>query len=71
MSIRVGSIRVDLDGVELTARQARSLIGYVAGIADALSVTVVEPEPGPPIGFAANIERAPDLPPEPYWESEE
>lgn len=71
MSLRVGSIRVDLDGLDLTRGQVRSLIGYVAGIADALTPVAVEPEPSPPMGFAATIERAPDPPPDPYWESEE
>ena len=56
----VGEVSVKLRDVEMTTRQVHALVRSCAGIAVALGVS--EPEPDrPPIGFAASIERAPEV----------
>ena len=60
VTIVVGDVSVKLRDVELSTRQVHALLRSVAGIAVALGVS--EPESDrPPIGFAASIERAPEV----------
>lgn len=63
--VRVGEVEVRIDA-DLKPRELRRLLHDVASIAVALAAQA-EPEPGPPIGFAAPVlERLPDdLPPDP------
>jgi hypothetical protein len=70
MSIRVGVVRVDLNGVDMNPRQVRSMLGFVAGIAAAMESPAEEPNP---IGFGlgATMDRAPEITPTGYWEDEE
>lgn len=72
VSVRVGEIRVDVDGLDYTRRQVNALVRHVASIAVALTETQPEPE-RPPVGFTAHLERAPDIEPDlsEFFEDEE
>lgn len=60
VTVTVGEVSVKLRGVDYSPRQVQALLRSCAGIAVALGVS--EPEPDrPPIGFAASIERAPEV----------
>ena len=59
--ITVGEVELRIEGVDWTRRQVTSLLTQVASIAVALTG---EPEPDPPqhpMGFTAQIERAPEV----------
>ena len=67
VSIRVGSVRLDVDGLDLSKRQILNLLGQVAGIADALAPVLEEEPERPPLGFTAHLERLVEEPfGEPY-----
>lgn len=63
ITVTVGEVTVKLRDVEYSPRQVGALLRSAAGIAVAIGasdVGEVEPE-RPAIGFAAHIERAPDV----------
>jgi hypothetical protein len=60
VTVTCGEVSVKLRDVDLSTRQVHALLRSVAGIAVALGVPEVEPD-RPPIGFAASIERAPEV----------
>lgn len=55
--VRVGEVEVRTDA-DLSVKQIRDLLRACAGIAVALAPDA--PEPGPPLGFSAIVERLPD-----------
>lgn len=55
--VRVGQVEVRTD-LDLKPRQIDRLLAACAGIAVALAPD--DPEPGPPLGFSASLERLPD-----------
>jgi hypothetical protein len=60
VKITVGEVELRIEGVDWTRRQVTSLLTQVASIAVALTA---DPEPDPPqhpMGFTAQIERAPE-----------
>ena len=60
VTVAVGEVSVKLRDVEFSTRQVHALLRSVASIAVAINVSEPEPE-RPPMGFAAHIERAPDV----------
>ena len=60
VTVTCGEVSVKLKDVDLSTRQVHALLRSVAGIAVALGVPEAEPD-RPPIGFAASIERAPEV----------
>lgn len=61
ITVTVGDVSVKLRDVDMTIRQIHALIRSTASIAVALAGSP-DPEPErPPMGFAAHIERAPDV----------
>tara|TARA_R110002096_G_scaffold18442_2_gene62825 strand:+ start:425 stop:661 length:237 start_codon:yes stop_codon:yes gene_type:complete len=61
VSVRVGDARVDLQGVDFSLREVRSLVRLLASIQVAIgAVGVEENVVSPPIGFTV-VERAPDV----------
>ena len=62
VTVIVGEVTVKLRGVDYSPRQVGALLRSCAGISVALSGGEGEAEPErPPMGFAAHIERAPDV----------
>ena len=63
VTVIVGEVTVKLRDVDFTPRQVGALLRSAAGIAVAISASdASEPEAErPPMGFAAHIERAPDV----------
>ena len=63
VTVTVGEVSVKLRDVDLSTRQVHGLLRSAAGIALAINASnASEPEPErPPMGFAAHIERAPDV----------
>ena len=60
--ISVGDLELRTDGIDLTKRDIRSLMRQMVGYSAALAAAgQVEEKESPPIGFAAHIERAPDI----------
>jgi len=58
--VKVGMVEVQTDD-KLSFKQMNKLLSACAGIAVALMPDEpIPPEPGPPLGFAASIERLPD-----------
>jgi len=63
LRISVGSVMVDLQGVDLSTRAIRSLIDQCAEKNAAIPDEAAEAEPEKaPIGFAATVERADEHP---------
>lgn len=61
VTVSVGEVTVKLRGVDLSNRSVLSLLRQVAGIAVLVSGDA-EPEPEKaPMGFAAHLERAPEV----------
>lgn len=78
LRITVGEVELRLDGLELTAREVRSLMRHAAGIALAVDtpkdITVDVDEPRSSLGFTAHLELDPnrhDPPAAPWWDDEE
>jgi len=60
--ISVGDLELRTDGIDLTKRDIRSLMRQMVGYSAALAAAgQFEEKESPPIGFAAHIERAPDI----------
>lgn len=60
--ITVGDIELRLDGLDVTKRDVRSLLRLAVGYAAALNASAApEEKENPPIGFAAHIEKAPEI----------
>lgn len=59
--ITVGDIDLRMDGLELSKRDVKGLLQLAAGYAAALSQPAEPERESTPIGFAAHIERAPDV----------
>ena len=60
--ITVGDLELRFDGMDLTKRDIRSLMRQMVGYQVALNAAAqVEEKESPPIGFAAQVERAPDV----------
>ena len=55
VSVRVGVVRVDVEGVDYTRRQVARLLAQAAGVAAALAPEADTPAP---VGFAVVTERA-------------
>lgn len=63
VSLRVGQVSAEVEGVDLTRRQIRALLFDLAGIASTMEP---EAEQAAPVGFTAHLERLPEeLPSEP------
>lgn len=63
VSLRVGQVSAEVEGVDLTRRQIRALLFDLAGIAATLEPEV---EQAAPMGFTAHLERLPEeMPSEP------
>lgn len=62
VKITVGSVELELDGMELTRRQVKDLLNVCGSIALAVEETASdeEPEAKQPIGFSASIELDPE-----------
>ena len=60
ISVRVGVVRVDVEGVDYTRRQVARLLAQAAGVAAALAPEADTPEADTPapVGFAVVTERA-------------
>lgn len=56
--VKVGPVDIRSD-IELTPKQIKSLLNQAAAVALALS-RLEQPEPSPPVGFTAHLERLPD-----------
>lgn len=61
ITVTVGDVAIKLRGVELSSRQIHALIRSTASIAVALGSGADDDVERPPIGFAAHMERAPDV----------
>ena len=60
--ISIGDLELRTDGIDLTKRDIRSLMRQMVAYSAALATTAQsEEKESPPIGFAAHIERAPDI----------
>jgi len=60
--ISVGDLELRTDGIDLTKRDIRSLMRQMVAYTAALAAAgQAEEKESPPIGFAAHIERAPDI----------
>lgn len=63
VSLRVGQVSAEVEGVDLTRRQIRALLFDLAGIAATMEP---EAEQAAPVGFTAHLERLPEeMPSEP------
>lgn len=63
VSLKVGQVSAEVEGVDLTRRQIRALLFDLAGIAATMEP---EAEQAAPVGFTAHLERLPEeLPSEP------
>lgn len=60
ITVTVGEVTVKLRDVDLSSRQVLNLLRQAASVALAVGSAEVESE-RPPFGFAAHIERAPDV----------
>lgn len=58
--IRVGEVEVHTDGLDLSKRDVLKMLGEIAGVSLAVFATEEEPAASNPIGFTAQVERAPD-----------
>jgi len=61
VTVTVGDVSVKLRGVDMTSRQIHALIRSTASIAVALGSGAEDEPERPPMGFAAHMERAPDV----------
>lgn len=60
--ITVGDLELRTDGLDLTRKDIRNFMRQMVGYSAALQAAgQVEEKESPPIGFAAHIERAPDV----------
>jgi len=57
--ITVGDVEIELDGLDLTARQVTALLKQAANVNLAMQVED-EPETKPPLGFSAQVELDPE-----------
>lgn len=57
--ITVGDVEIELDGLDLTARQVAALLKQAANVNLAMQVEE-EPETKPPLGFSAQVELDPE-----------
>jgi len=76
IKVEVGGIKISTQGIELTKRDINKLLESAGSIAlamlDAADPGDDETEPvGPPMGFSAHLELAPDLPIEDYFTDDE
>jgi hypothetical protein len=60
ITVTVGEVSVKLREVEFSTRQVHALLRSAASIAVAINASEPETE-RPPMGFAAHLERAPDV----------
>ena len=61
VKVIVGEVRVELQGVDMSVSQVRSLVRLVAEVHQAVQVEVErEDEPKNPVGFSAHLERLPE-----------
>jgi hypothetical protein len=59
--VSVGSVDVQLDGVDVSVLQVRGLLRLMAEVSLAVGEEAAEPEePRQPMGFTAHIERLPE-----------
>jgi hypothetical protein len=61
VKITVGEVELRIEGVDWTRRQVTSLLTQVASIAVALAGDPEPEAPQHPMGFTAQIERAPEV----------
>lgn len=61
VKITVGEVELRIEGVDWTRRQVTSLLTQVASIAVALAGDSEPDTPQQPMGFTAQIERAPEV----------
>jgi hypothetical protein len=61
VKITVGEVELRIEGVDWTRRQVTSLLTQVASIAVALTGETEPDPPQQPMGFTAQIERAPEV----------
>ena len=60
VSVRVGDVRIDVEGLRLSHRQVRALLDRAAIIATGREIAAEQPAPSP-LGFTTQIEdRQPD-----------
>jgi hypothetical protein len=61
VKITVGEVELRIEGVDWTRRQITALLTQVASIAVALTADSEPDPPQHPMGFTAQIERAPEV----------
>lgn len=60
--VKVGSVTVDVEGLELTRRDVNDLLRRATAAAEAVpEEDADEPEAKAPLGFTASMERAPEF----------
>ena len=71
--VTVGPVEIRIDGLDITERQVRRLLDQAGQIAGSLLDNSPEPaeEERAPMGFTAQVERAPDMRPETYFTDDE
>jgi hypothetical protein len=75
ITVKVGGIKIQTDGIDLTKRDIHKLLESAGSVALAiLEASSIEEEPEPqrdPIGFTAHIERAPEFQLEDFFSDDE
>jgi hypothetical protein len=68
VTVSVNAVSVTVEGLDYTRRQVRALLGSVYATACLMETPE---ESANPVGFAAHVERAPDMRPEAYFTDDE
>ena len=71
--VTVGPVEIRIDGLDISERQVRRLLAEAGELATRLLADAEAPaeEERAPMGFTAQVERAPDMRPEAYFTDDE